>query len=56
MAITCYHYPWDLFQILEKVQGIHGYANVALRHYGASLYDSVLLFSDRQSFDVARAH
>jgi FkbM family methyltransferase len=55
MAITCYHYPWDLFQILEKVQGLHRYANVALRHYGSSLYDSVLLFSDRQSFDVARA-
>lgn len=56
MAITCYHYPWDLFQIMEKVQGIHGYANVALRHYGASLYDSVLLFSDRQSFGAATAH
>ena len=56
MAITCYHYPWDLFQILEKVQGIHGYANVALRHYGPSLYDSVLLFSDRQSFETVRPH
>jgi hypothetical protein len=56
MAITCYHYPWDLFQILEKVQEIHGYANVALRHYGPSLYDSVLLFSDRQSFETVRPH
>jgi hypothetical protein len=29
---------------------------VALRHYGPSLYDSVLLFSDRQSFDAAKVH
>ncbi|MBL8383033.1 MAG: FkbM family methyltransferase [Burkholderiales bacterium] len=56
MAITCYHYPQDLFQILEKVDGIHSYRNVALRHYGPSLYDSVLLFSDRQSFDASRPH
>jgi len=53
MAITCYHYPQDLFEILDKVQGIHAYRNVALRHYGPSLYDTVLLFSDRQRFDGA---
>lgn len=53
MAITCYHYPQDLFEILDKVQGIHAYRNVALRHYGPSLYDTVLLFSDRQRFDQA---
>ncbi len=51
MAITCYHYPQDLFEILDKVQGIHAYRNVALRHYGPSLYDTVLLFSDRQRFE-----
>ncbi len=51
MAITCYHYPQDLFEILDKVRGIHAYRNVALRHYGPSLYDTVLLFSDRQHFD-----
>lgn len=56
MAVTCYHYPWDLFGILEKVAGMHEYRHVALRHYGPTLYDSVLLFSDRQRFDGATAH
>ena len=51
MAITCYHYPQDLFNILELVQEIHRYKHVALRHFGPSLYDSILLFSDRQSFN-----
>ncbi len=51
MAITCYHYPQDLFNILELVQEIHRYRHVALRHFGPSLYDSILLFSDRQSFN-----
>jgi FkbM family methyltransferase len=51
MAITCYHYPQDLAEILQKVEGIHRYRHVALRHFGPSLYDSVLLFSDRQRFD-----
>jgi FkbM family methyltransferase len=50
MAITCYHYPQDMFEIIETVRGIHEYKNIALRHYGPSLYDSILLFSDRQSF------
>ena len=49
MAVTCYHYPNDLFDILELVADIHSYRYVALRHYGATLYDSILYFSDRKS-------
>jgi FkbM family methyltransferase len=51
MAITCYHYPQDMHEILELVAETHRYRHIALRHYGPSLYDSVLLFSDRQSFE-----
>lgn len=50
MAVTCYHYPQDLFEIIHLVRDIHPYRQVALRHYGPSLHDSVLLFSDTQSF------
>lgn len=50
MAVTCYHYPQDLFEIMDCVEAIHSYKNVALRHYAPGLYDSILLFSDRQSF------
>lgn len=51
MAVTCYHYPQDMFEILELVSSIHTYRHVALRHYSSSLYDSILLFSDHQSFE-----
>ena len=51
LAITCYHYPQDLFEILDCVESIHKYRSVALRHYGPTILDSILLFSDRQSFD-----
>ena len=50
MAITCYHYPQDMGGILDEVLALHRYRHVALRHYSPCLYDSVLLFSDRQSF------
>ena len=50
MAITCYHYPQDMGGILDEVLALHRYRYVALRHYSPCLYDSVLLFSDRQSF------
>ena len=50
LAVTCYHYPQDLFEIMDCVESIHSYKYVALRHYAPSLYDSILLFSDRQSF------
>jgi FkbM family methyltransferase len=51
MAITCYHYPHDLRDILDLVCSMHEYRHVALRHFGPSLYDSTLFFSDRQSFE-----
>ena len=51
LAVTCYHYPQDLFEILDSVESMHAYKHVALRHYAPSLYDSILLFSDRQSFE-----
>jgi FkbM family methyltransferase len=50
MAITCYHYPQDLFEIVALVRDMHAYRHIALRHYGPTLHDTVLLFSDRQSF------
>jgi FkbM family methyltransferase len=50
MAITCYHYPQDLFEILAEVDAIHRYRHIALRHFGPSLHDTVMLFSDRQAF------
>lgn len=48
---TTTHSPHDTLEILEQVDATHAYRHVALRHFGASLYDSVLLFSDRQSFE-----
>ena len=39
-------------EILDNVSDTYAYRNVALRHYGPYLYDSVLMFSDRQAFDV----
>jgi FkbM family methyltransferase len=51
MAVTCYHYPQDLFEILSLMQEIHPYRYIALRHYSSTLYDSILLFSDHQSFE-----
>ncbi|XWV14848.1 MAG: FkbM family methyltransferase [Gemmatimonas sp.] len=50
LAITCYHYPQDMFEILDTVLAIHQYKHVALRHFGLSLYDTTLFFSDHQSF------
>jgi FkbM family methyltransferase len=55
LAIACYHYPADLAEIFDLVMSIHPYRHVALRHHGAALFDTVLLFSDRQAFTpVAR--
>jgi FkbM family methyltransferase len=50
MAITCYHYPQDMFEIIDLVRGLHAYRHMALRHFGPTLHDTVLLFSDHQSF------
>ena len=29
-----FRYPQDLFEILDKVEGIHRYRHVAMRHFG----------------------
>ncbi|MDB5805888.1 MAG: hypothetical protein JWN73_3210 [Betaproteobacteria bacterium] len=52
LAIACYHYAQDLMEILDLVMDTHAYQNVALRHYSPYLYDTVLMFSDRQAFDT----
>lgn len=55
LAIACYHYPADLAEIFDLVMSIHPYRHTALRHHGPALFDTVLLFSDRQAFTpVAR--
>ena len=50
MAIATYHYANDLFDIMECVQGIHKYKNIALRQYALTLFDFIYLFSDTQTF------
>jgi FkbM family methyltransferase len=50
MHIAGYHYPSDLISIVETVKQIHAYKNVAIRHSNGSLYDTNILFSDRQQF------
>ena len=50
MNISGYHYPKDLLQILETVGAVHAYKHVAVRHFGSTLWDTNILFSDRQSF------
>lgn len=50
LAITCYHYPQDIFEIMNTVINIHMYKNIALRHYSTGINDYVLFFSDTQSF------
>lgn len=55
LAIACYHYPADLVEIFDLVEEIHPYRQVALRHYGTGLFDTVFLFSDRHSFAPAGA-
>jgi FkbM family methyltransferase len=50
MTISAYHYAKDIPDILDTVDAIAPYRNVALRHHSPSLYDSQLVFSDRQAF------
>lgn len=51
LSISAYHYPNDLFEINEAVENVHLYKNVALRHFGSTLYDTIFMYSDSQSFD-----
>jgi FkbM family methyltransferase len=50
MHIAGYHYPQDLISIINNVNKIHKYKNIAIRHADGSLYDTNILFSDRQKF------
>jgi FkbM family methyltransferase len=51
MTISAYHYPHDIIELLDTVLAIHPYRHVGMRHYGASLFDTQLMFSDSQAFD-----
>lgn len=50
MHIAGYHYPKDLLSIIDTVNNIHKYKNIAIRHCDGSLYDTNILFSDHQPF------
>lgn len=50
MTISAYHYAKDIPELLATVDDIARYKHVALRHYSSSLYDTQLVFSDRQDF------
>lgn len=50
MHISGYHYPGDLCAIINQVKSLHKYKNIVVRHYGGSIYDTNILFSDRQNF------
>jgi FkbM family methyltransferase len=50
MHVAGYHYPQDLISIIEVVKDIRPYKNIAIRHCDSSLYDTNILFSERQNF------
>lgn len=50
MTISAYHYAHDIPDLLDTVEAIAPYRHVALRHHSPNLFDSQLLFSDRQDF------
>lgn len=50
MTISAYHYAKDIPDILATVDEISRYRHVGLRHYAPNLFDSQLVFSDRQDF------
>lgn len=50
MHVSGYHYPQDLPDIIHEVRSIRKYKKTVVRHYGASVYDTNILFSDRQEF------
>jgi FkbM family methyltransferase len=51
MTISAYHYAKDIPELLATVDEIARYKHVALRHYASTLYDTQLVFSDRQDFN-----
>ena len=50
MTISAYHYAKDIPELVATVDDIARYKHVALRHYASTLYDTQLVFSDRQDF------
>ena len=48
--IAGYHFPKDLFEIIDLMKKIHPYKNIAIRHFGPMIYDTNILLSDSQSF------
>jgi FkbM family methyltransferase len=50
LTISAYHYAQDIPKLLATVDEIAPYRNVALRHHSPVLYDTQLVFSDRQEF------
>lgn len=50
ITISAYHYPKDIPELVATLDEIAPYKNVALRHHSPWLYDTQLVFSDRQNF------
>lgn len=50
MTISAYHYAQDIPDIVATVEQIARYQHVGLRHYTANLFDTQVVFSDRQNF------
>jgi hypothetical protein len=50
MTISAYHYAQDIPDIVVTVEDITRYQHVGLRRYTANLFDSKLVFSNRQNF------
>jgi FkbM family methyltransferase len=50
MNVAGYHFPKDLFELINLVREIYEYKYVAIRHFGSAIYDTNILFSNSQSF------
>jgi FkbM family methyltransferase len=50
MTISAYHYAHDIPALMDAVDEIARYKHVGLRHYSSTLYDTQLVYSDRQDF------
>jgi len=48
--IAGYHFPKDLFQIIDLMKETYPYKNIAIRHFGPMMWDTNILFSDTQLF------
>jgi len=50
MHISGYHFPEDLFKLVDLVRDIYPYKNIAIRHFSQNIYDTNILCSDMQRF------